>query len=539
MADEHIDQLLPIAWEQLESQGPPMITLVQQYFSESASRTPGKIALNCQDDSMSFADAELFSNAFARELIDNGVKRGAFVPFYMSKGIYSALSILSILKADSAYVPLDVNSPQQRLEAILVSTKAQVIIVNNDSEALLNSLLKERLSDPHNDLKVLNIETFKPRETAPIACENLSIDIAYVLFTSGSTGVPKGVMIPHKAIIDYIDWCVETYAITEKDVVANHAPLYFDNSTFDLYTAFKSGATLHLVHDELNAVIPRLVSWIKSREISVFFCVPSVLTMLLKSRRLKSDSMDSVRHLICAGEVLPRDVLDSWMEMYPQVQFTNMYGPTEITVDCSYHMMQARPGKDCLSIPIGKARNNMELFVRTSDGQLSKAAGATGELLVRGTSVAYGYLGDEEKTKKAFIQNPLHNLYHDPLYCTGDLVTLQANGEFHFIGREDEQIKFLGYRIELGEIEASLNSIAGVAEAVVVFNDCADESLREIGALVSIDSSLSLQQLQQQLQGLLPGYMVPTKLHELAGEYPRTANGKYDRKRIKKTVFET
>ncbi|MCW8999088.1 MAG: amino acid adenylation domain-containing protein, partial [Kangiellaceae bacterium] len=508
-----------------------MITLVQQYFSESAQNTPDKPAICCEDQSVTYLEAEAFSNAFARELQKAGVKRGSFVPFFMKKSVSSGLSILSILKADSAYVPIDINSPRQRFESILETTQAEVVIVNNHSEVLLKELIPEQVRP-----KTINIEAFTPQDTAPLEYRNLSIDIAYVLFTSGSTGVPKGVMIPHKAIIDYIDWCVETYHITSDDVVANHAPLYFDNSTFDIYTAFKSGATLHLVHDELNAVIPRLVSWIKEREISVFFCVPSVLTMLLKSRRLKPDSMDKVKHLICAGEVLPRDVLDAWMEMYPHIQFTNMYGPTEITVDCSYHIMQARPSEDCLSIPIGKSRNNMELFIRTEDGSLTQEVGAIGELLVRGTSVAYGYLGDEEKTQKAFIQNPSHNIFHDPLYCTGDLVKLDENGDFLFLGRADDQIKYLGYRIELGEIESSLNAVAGVSEGVVVFNDCDDESLREIGALVSFASELSLSELNQELNNRLPGYMVPTKVKILDGEYPRTPNGKYDRKKIKQIV---
>lgn len=509
-----------------------MITLVQEYFSASARLHPEKPAICCEEQQLTFQQADEFSNAFARHLADLGVGRGSFVPFFMKKSVTSGLSILSILKADSAYVPVDVNSPHQRLKAILDSTQAKVIVVNNHSEALLNELLEEK-----DQPIIVNIEQFEPHNIEPIEYKNLSIDIAYVLFTSGSTGVPKGVMIPHKAIIDYIDWCVDEYQITEKDVISNHAPLYFDNSTFDLYTAFKSGATLHLVHDELNAVLPRLVSWIKERKISVFFCVPSVLTMLLKSRRLKDDSMDFMRHLICAGEVLPRDILDAWMAKYPKVQFTNMYGPTEITVDCSFHMITERPKSSELSIPIGKARKNMELFIRTENGVLTQDSHIQGELLVRGTSVAYGYLGDQEKTQKVFIQNPNHNLYHDPLYCTGDLVAKNENGEFLFLGRADDQIKFLGYRIELGEIEASLNSIKNVAEGVVVFNDSPDESKREIGALVSLEETLSTTELLKLLQSLLPPYMVPTKIQLIEGEYPRTPNGKYDRKAIKQILF--
>jgi len=513
-----------------------MITLVQQYFSESATRFPEKPCVCCDEDSLSFREVENFTNAFARAIKVAGVQRGEFVPFFMKKSVRSILSILSILKADCAYIPIDGKSPAQRLKSILTAAQASVIIVDDESQSLLEELLPvdER---PKTIKKIINISRFTPVETAPIEAQNLSIDIAYVLFTSGSTGVPKGVMIPHKAIIDYIDWCVETYHLNADDVIANHAPLYFDNSTFDLYCAFKTGATLQLVHEELNVVLPRLVKWLSERAISVFFCVPSVLTMLLRSKRLKPDSFPKLRHLICAGEVLPRDILSEWMVMYPHIQFANMYGPTEITVDCSYHIQHEIPSKDVLSIPIGKARTNMELFVRTDGGELSQAIGAQGELLVRGTSVAYGYLGDAERTQKSFIQNPLNPFFHDLLYCTGDLVRVDQNGDYLFLGRADDQIKYLGYRIELGEIEASLVGIEGVHEGVVVFNNSSNESEREIAALVSLLEGFDADNLRQALEKRLPKYMVPTKIKITNDDFPRTANGKYDRKATLKLVF--
>ena len=340
-----------------------MITLAQQYFSESAELFPDKPGICCGNESLSFCDAEKFTNGFARALKEAGVVRGQFVPFFMEKSTRSILSVLSILKADCAYVPIDFNSPGQRMQSILKATEASIVIVDENSQLLFEELIPA-IERP----VLLNISRFKPVNVAPVPTQNLSIDIAYVLFTSGSSGVPKGVMIPHKAIIDYIEWCVETFKLTENDVISNHAPLYFDNSTFDLYCAFKTGATLHLVHEELNAVLPRLVNWLSERKITTFFCVPSVLTLLLRSRRLKPDSFPKMRHIIAAGEVLPRDILADWMEMYPHIQFTNMYGPTEITVDCSYHILHEKPGKDLLSIPIGKARTNMEMYVRTASG---------------------------------------------------------------------------------------------------------------------------------------------------------------------------
>lgn len=512
-----------------------MCYLVQQYFTESANRFADKVAVSCEGKTISYRHLDEHTNALARALIAEGAKRGDLIGFYMSKSIDAIKSILSILKADCAYIPIDINSPEQRFSSILQASNASIILVDDESELRLKELASSKDINL-NQLRVVNVSSFKPVNIRPLKAKNISIDLAYVLFTSGSTGIPKGVMIPHKAIIDYIDWCAETYTLTSEDIISNHAPLYFDNSTFDLYTAFKVGATLHLVHDSLNAVIPKLVSWIKTREISVFFCVPSVLTMLLKSRRLKPDSMKSVRHLICAGEVLPAKTLTAWMETYPHIQFTNMYGPTEITVDCSYYVIGRKP-EDEKTIPIGKARANMELFVRTSDGIITQKAGTQGELLVRGTSVAYGYLGDSVKTQAAFIQNPQHNLFHDPLYCTGDLVEKTDDDNFLFLGRADDQIKYLGYRIELGEIEASLNALSEVDEAVVVFNRCEDESERAIGAQVMLKSDVIMSDVIDALRNKLPSYMVPTVFSLSDGEFARTANGKYDRKAITMQVF--
>jgi len=507
--------------------------LVQQYFSQSAQRFPDKPAVCCEDKSISYKELDLFSNSFARTLISAGAKRGSFIPFFMHKSVESIQSILSILKADCAYIPVDINSPAQRLESILDTAQSEILIVDDHSEELFKRLL------PNNPIQLINICQFTGGNSKNIQYQNLSIDLAYVLFTSGSTGIPKGVMIPHKAIIDYIDWCVETYQLTNKDIISNHAPLYFDNSTFDLYTAFKTGATLHLVHEALNSVIPLLVSWLREREITTFFCVPSVLTMLLKSRRLKEDSFPKLRHLICAGEVLPVEILTEWMKRYPHIQYTNMYGPTEITVDCSYHIQHQLPDAECRSIPIGKARTNMELLVRNERGELTSDVGAEGELLVRGTSVAYGYLGDVERTQKVFIQHPQHNLFYDPLYCTGDLVRIDENKNFIYVGRADTQIKYLGYRIELGEIESIINSTQGVEEAVVVFNNSLEENKKTIAALISLKAEYLLADVIAEIKQRLPAYMVPGIITPTIEEFPRTANGKYDRKKILTQLCET
>ena len=512
-----------------------MTLLVQQYFSDSARRFPDKPAVCCRKESVSYRRLDEETNAWARAFLDRGLRRGEFVLIFMKKGIPAVRSILSILKADCAYVPLDVSSPPERIASIVASTGARFALVDSKSAAEFSDRTKDL-----TDLNIIDIDDASivaDQSTLPIVYENLSIDVAYVLFTSGSTGKPKGVMISHQMIVDYIDWCVDTYDISERDEIANHAPLYFDNSTFDLYTSFKSGASLHLVHDELNLIMTKLVPWLDQRGITIFFCVPSVLNILLKSGKLGASLFNRMRHVIAAGEALSPAVLREWMLLYPRVQFTNMYGPTEITVDCTFHVVAEIPGPDATVVPIGRPRKNMEVFVELEDGTLSKQPGAEGELLVRGKSVSYGYLNDSEKTAAAFIQNPRHDLYHDPIYRTGDLVRIASDGSILFVGRRDQQIKYMGNRIELGEIESALVTLKGVRDGVVLFNDSPIVEEKCIGALVCLDEGADKSEIMAALRKRVPSYMVPHKL-AVVESLPQTPNGKADRKAAFALVFD-
>lgn len=508
-----------------------MIYLVQQYFSESAKRFPDSVAIACREERVTYRDLDLQTNALARHLRESGLSRGSFVPVFIDKGINAIKAILAILKADCAYVPLDTGSPAARLSGIFDDTKAGLVLVDHKSIAAF----RERCPD-ESRLTLLNVDEPIGAADTPLEYSNISIDVAYTLFTSGSTGKPKGVMISHQMIIDYIEWCVETYELGHEDVIANHAPLYFDNSTFDIYTAFKCGASLHLVHDELNLLLTRMIPWLRDRKITCFFCVPSVLTILLKSGKLVAGALPSLRHIIAAGEVLPPPVLREWMDLVPGAQFTNMYGPTEITVDCTFHVVAERPPEGQKVVPIGKPRTNMEVFVQLKDGRLCTDPGSEGELVVRGNSVSYGYLGDPERTRAAFFQNPRHNLFPDLLYRTGDIARIDDDGSFIFVGRRDDQIKYMGNRIELGEIESVIQGLDGVMEIAVVFNDSAVTEDKCIGALVRLGPDLTKESMLSSLKQLLPGYMVPRRVLAVE-EVPKTSNGKIDRRAALGLVF--
>ncbi len=514
-----------------------MVHLVQQYFENSVDKFPNKIAVGCGDDEITYAALDKASNGLAHYLIDQGAERGQLIPIFIEKNISAFKAFLGILKADCAYVPLDSTTPAARILQIIERCESRYIMVDNKSEATM----RQYLDDAGSSVQIINVETAPISNTARRQYANISIDMAYVIFTSGSTGVPKGVMIGHFQIVDYIDFCVDLYDITDADVVSQHAPLYFDNSVLDIYCAFSAGATLQLVYDELNAIIPKLASWLRDKKISVFLAVPSVLTMLLKSRRMKPDTIPNMRHVIFSGEVIQPEIISQWMTLYPHAQYTNMYGPTEVTVDCTYHRIYEVPKVEDGPIPIGPARTNVEAFIRLENGELTQEPGAIGELLLRGLTVGYGYLRDEEKTKEVFIQNPRHNTYHDPLYCSGDLVELREDGNIMFLGRIDFQIKLHGNRIELGEIEAALAGLDKVGEAIVVFNNSPNPDDQAIGALISNlsdkDDDAFVEFVREQLADHIPDYMIPTVIDVNHEDFPLTPSGKYDRKAVLATLF--
>ena len=514
-----------------------MVHLVHQYFERSADKYPEKVAIGCGDDEISYKDLDEYTNGIAHHLIEQGVTRGMLLPLYIEKNINAFKAFLGILKADCCYVPLDPTAPPARLDPIIERCDAKFILVDDESEPRLQKIIEELDAD----VKLINVEHVPITNTSRRQYENISIDMVYVIFTSGSTGIPKGVMMSHFQVVDYIDFCVDLYEVTDKDVVSQHAPLYFDNSVLDIYCAFSAGARLELVYEELNVIIPKLASWLRDKEISIFLAVPSILAMLLKSRRLKEGMLPNLRHLIFSGEVIQPEIISQWMKLYPDANATNMYGPTEVTVDCTYHRILEPPNPEDGPVPIGLARPNMETFVRLDNGELSQEPGAEGELLIRGLAVGYGYLKEEEKTRKVFIQNPLHDVYHDPLYCSGDRVRLNEKGEIMFLGRIDFQIKLRGNRIEPGEIEAALAGLESVAEAVVVFRDSPNPDEAAIGAmmtkLVDADDDGFIRDVREQLGEYLPDYMIPTVMGVKQGDFPLTPAGKYDRRAVFAELF--
>jgi amino acid adenylation domain-containing protein len=371
----------------------------------------------------------------------------------------------------------------------------------------------------------------------PPPCDGTDSDLAHILFTSGSTGLPKGVMITHANVVHFIRWAATYFATAPSDRVSQHPPLHFDLSTFDIYGTLWAGAQLHLVPPELNLLPHKLAQFIRENRLTQWFSAPSVLNLMAKFDVIAPGDFASLRRVLWCGEVIPTPTLIHWMRRLPHVRFTNLYGPTEATIASSYYTVPQCPDDERQPIPIGTACAGEELLIL--DEQLRPAAtGEVGELCIRGVGLSPGYWRDPEKTRGAFPPYPGGMGPQDRIYRTGDLARRGAEGLFHFLGRSDTQIKSRGYRIELGEIEAALNSLPSLREsAVVAIRSDGFEGWLICCAYACVPGThLAPESLRTALATLLPAYMLPARWMPLDA-VPKNPNGKIDRPALKEAFL--
>jgi amino acid adenylation domain-containing protein len=367
----------------------------------------------------------------------------------------------------------------------------------------------------------------------PPPCGGADSDLAHILFTSGSTGLPKGVMITHANVVHFIRWASAYFATARSDRISQHPPLHFDLSTFDIYATLWAGAELHLVPPELNLLAHKMAQFIRENSLTQWFSAPSVLNLMAKFDVVAQDDFPSLRRVLWCGEVIPTPTLIHWMRRLPHVRFTNLYGPTEATIASSHYTVPRCPSDAREPIPIGAACDGEELMIL--DERLGPVApGEIGELYIRGAGVSPGYWRDPERTQAAFLPYPGGAHPQDRIYRTGDLARRDADGLFHFLGRADTQIKSRGYRIELGEIEAALNSLHCLRESAVVgIPSPGFEGWLICCAYVGAPGTqVTPEILRTELATLLPAYMLPARWMPL-DVAPKNPNGKIDRPGLK------
>jgi amino acid adenylation domain-containing protein len=534
-----------------------MDRLLQSWVTQQAEVRPNDVAIVSGSDRLTYSQLEVASNQLAHLLQDAGCQNGDRVCILMPKSAEAIVSMIGILKAGCLHVPIDVATPAARIRHIFDSCENRVIVAGGRVAPLLDELMSdetlrsrtttiwlENLSDaadapaapgPTSDAKNFKI-AFSTRDlklapSTPLPQDRSANDGSHILFTSGSTGVPKGVVITHSNVATFVAWALKHYGIDHTDRFSGHTPFHFDLSTFDIFGSITAGAQLHLVPSETVVLPPKLAEFIRTSKLTQWFSVPSVLNYMAKFNSVQQNDFPDLRRVLWCGEVLPTPALIYWMERLPKVHFSNLYGPTEATIASSYYDVTSCPTDPKSQIPIGTPCDGEDLLV-LDDKLALEPVREIGDLYITGVGLSPGYWRDPAKTAAAFLQDP-----HDAtrrLYRTGDLAYRDEQGLVYFVGRADTQIKVRGYRIELGEIETALNSMGKLQECAVVAIPTDNFGGYMICAayVVRAGEQATLADLRDHLKKLVPNYMMPARWTAYEA-LPKNPNGKIDRPKLK------
>ena len=494
---------------------------VLTYLEDSAKKFPEKTAVIDPNTRLTYAQlsdrARRVGSALAGE-----TEPGRPVAVWMEKSA-AALSVLfGAVYAGCFYVYMNPNHPPRRMQQILQVAEASVAVTDQPEQLRALGFAGKILD--YEKLLETPIQTEKLQSIRDRA---LDIDPLYCNFTSGSTGVPKGVLVGHRSVIDFMDCFPELFGITQEDVIANQAPFDFDVSVKDIYSAMKTGATLVLIPQRMFSVVTQLLDYLCDNQVTTLIWAVSALCLVAQFKGLTYKVPETVRKILFSGEMMPVKYLRQWQKSLPNTEFVNLYGPTEITCNCTYYRVN-REFADDAELPIGIPFPNEKVFLLDENNHLVEQPGQRGELCVSGTALAIGYYNNEEQTNRSFVQNPLNTRFPERIYRTGDLARYNEAGELCFCGRTDFQIKHMGHRIELEEIEAVLNSLPEVERACCLY----DSQRKRLIGFYSGD--IAPRDLKKSLYEYVAAYMVPSVLHQV-DSLPVTANGKIDRKRLLET----
>lgn len=500
---------------------------ILEYLDETVRRVPDKLAFGggTDKDGMTFAQVDKASRAIGSFLAGRGLFKAPVVVF-MNRHPSAVAAFLGVLQGGCYYVPIDEEMPRSRIDLILENLHPQGILCDESTLDTARTfdfagelwLYKELAQTPVEDMAL-----------AAVRARTIDTDPVYVYFTSGSTGIPKGVAGSHRALIGYIEQLSEVLELSEDTVFANQTPLYFDASLKDIFPTLKWGATAYIVPKSLFKFPMQTLDFLIDHKVNTLCWVVSALTMLSAFGALQEKPPTDLRKVAFVGEVFPVKQFNIWKRTLPEVRFTNLYGPTEGTgICCYYHADREFAPEE--AIPIGRPLKNTEILLLTDENKPA-APGEQGEICIRGTCLSLGYINDPERTAAVFVQNPLNTAYPELIYRTGDIGRWNEDGELMFVSRRDFQIKHMGHRIELGEIEVNANRIDGVRSSGCIYDREKDR------IILFYTGETTEKELTVQLKQKLQRYMLPNLTKRLEA-MPLTATGKIDRVKLKE-IYET
>ncbi|MDD6563525.1 MAG: amino acid adenylation domain-containing protein [Clostridiales bacterium] len=500
-------------------------------LDDAADRYKDKIAVSDENENLSFIQLQKIGHSIATALLS--VSDGGYMPepvmVFLPKSVRCIASFMGAMYSANPYVPIAYDMPPSRIQKIVDLLEGRGhIITDENGLATINSM-----SVP----ETMHIHIYDDISTTKADCNSIckslntvvDTDPIYIMFTSGSTGEPKGVTVPHRGVVDYALWVQRTFGIDEHTKLGNQAPFYFDNSIFDIYSMLLTGAQMNIIPETLFMFPSKLPEYIRDNNITTIFWVPTVMINVANSGALSDVEMPTLKTVAFCGEVMPNTQLNIWRKNHPQAVYANLYGPTEISDVCTYYIVD-REFNDSDPLPIGRACENMRIIILNEQNEIAKP-NEQGELCVIGTGVSLGYWNKPEISDKVFVQNPANPFYEERIYRTGDLAYITDDGLIMYDGRMDNQVKVKGNRIELGEIECAAMCVEGVKGACAVF----DAPNEQIVLFVESTQELILRKFNNELKKYIPKYMLPSRLVVME-KFPHTANDKIDRVTLKKSL---